>query len=83
VVTTNKVPHKLPIATGQNLLGINKKGEKVLPTFFSASGYFQALADSFLIQSGVTESPSSWSMVSRVFPSSIITLTLHFTLPHI
>lgn len=56
-------------------------GGEVLPT--SATGYFQDLANSFLIQSGVTKSPSCWSMISHVFPPSIIPFTLHFTLPHI
>lgn len=56
-------------------------GGEVLPT--SATGYFQDLANSFLTQSGVTKSPTCWSMISYVFPPSIIPFTLHFTLPHI
>lgn len=43
VVAINKVLHKLYITTEKTPLGINKKGGKVLPTFFSAAGYFQDL----------------------------------------
>lgn len=43
VVTTNKVLYKLYITKEQNPLGINKKGEKVLPTFFSAQVIFKIL----------------------------------------
>lgn len=55
----------------------SQKREKALPAVFSAAGYFQDLVSSFLIQSRVTKSPSSWSMILQVFPPSIITLPLY------
>lgn len=53
-----KVLRSLHTTTERNPAEINKKGIKVLPAFFYATGYFQHLDNTFLIQSGVTKSAS-------------------------